>query len=203
MLKYVSKSPHRNLLEEKLRILSPQLKGTILDVGSKNRPYDHLLEGKVIAIDLKPEGKGVEKGDIANLDFPQDYFDGVLSTEVLEYIKEPQKAVSEVHRVLKKDSVALISTPFMYKFHHDFLRFTKDYLNDLFSKFTLVEIYPIGNFYTIILDILRDKIIHLRPAVLRYILYLPYFFLVLFIKPSQILIKDQNFVSGYLVCARK
>ena len=203
MLKYILKSPHRNLLEKKLKNLAPQLKGKILDAGSKNRPYDCLLNGEVIAIDLKPSKKNVQKGDITNLKFGDNIFDGVLSTEVLEYIKEPQKAVSEIHRVLKKEGIALVSTPFMYKVHQDLSRYTKEYLVNLFSKFQVVEIFPIGNFYTIILDILRDKIVHIKMPILRYIFYFPYLFLVLFIKPSQILIKDQNFISGYLVFARK
>lgn len=203
MFNYILKSPHRNLLEEKLKEIAPQLKGKILDAGSKNKPYDSLFQGEVTAIDLKPASKSVKKGDITNLDFADNSFDAVLSTEVLEYIKEPHKAVSEIHRVLKEGGIALVSIPFMYKVHDDFVRYTKDYINDIFSIFKRIEIFPIGNFYTIILDILRDKIVHLKLVPLRFFLYLPYIFLTLFIKPSKFLIKDQNFVSGYLILARK
>lgn len=203
MFNYILKSPHRNILEEKLKELAPKIKGKILDAGSKNSPYRNFFEGEVVAIDIEPKTEDVKKGDITHLDFPPNSFDSVLSTEVFEYIKMSEKGISEIYRVLKKDGFVLISVPFMYKIHRDFVRYTKDYLLELFSIFSNVEIFPIGNFYTIILDILRDKIVHLKPSILRYILYFPYLFLVLFIKPSKALIKDQNFVSGYIVLAKK
>lgn len=203
MIKFILKSPHRNLLEEKLKELAPKMKGKILDVGSKNRPYDYLFSGEVIAVDINPKLKTVKKADITNLPFKERTFDGVLSTEVLEYVKEPRKAISEIHRVLKKGGKALISVPLMYKVHQDLVRYTREYLLELLQDFSKVEVFPIGNFYTIILDILRDKMITLKLIPLRYFLYLPYLFLVLFIKPSKILIKDQNFVSGYLIFAQK
>lgn len=203
MTHFILKSPHRNLLEEKLKTLTPHLKGKILDAGSKNRRYDSFLDGEVVAIDLKPQGKRVQKGDLRSLKFVSNSFDGVLSTEVLEYVAETSQAIFEIHRVLKKGGFTLVSTPFMYKVHGDYLRYTEAYLREQFSKFSKVEILPIGNFYTIILDILRDKIVVLKPRVLRYLLYLPYLFLVIFIKPSMILIKDKNFVSGYIILAQK
>lgn len=203
MFNYIIKSPHRNLLEEKLKELAPNLQGKILDAGSKNKPYEKFFEGEIMAIDISPKSGKVKKGDITDLDFPANYFDGVLSTEVFEYLKEHEKASSEIHRVLKKDGVALISIPFMYKVHNDFIRYTKEYIYELFSNYDKVEVFTIGNFYTIILDILRDKIIHLKSSFIRYFLYLPYLFLVLFIKLSRFLIKDQNFVSGYLIWAKK
>ena len=66
----------------------------------------------------------------------------------------------------------------MSRIHQDELRFTKDYLeNEIFPIFSQVKIYPIGNFYTIILDILRGKIQNIKFAFLRYLSYLPYLFL--------------------------
>jgi SAM-dependent methyltransferase len=144
MFNYIYKSPHRNLLEEKLKVLTSQLKGKILDAGSKNRPYDYLFEGEIIAIDLKPLNKSVQKGDITDLKFNDGSFDGILSTEVFEYIKEPKKAIFEIHRVLKKDGIALVSVPFMYKAHQDAVRYTREYLAELFLKwlrFLRLEIF--------------------------------------------------------------
>jgi ubiquinone/menaquinone biosynthesis C-methylase UbiE len=145
----------------------------------------------------------VSKGDITNLNFRSNSFDTVIVIEVFEYLTEFKKAISEIYRVLKPKGIILVSIPFMYKYHNDSIRFTRTYLLELFSEFSKIQIYPIGNFYTIILDILRDKIIHIKFSLIRYLLYIPYLILALFIIPSKQLIKDTNFVSGYLIFAKK
>lgn len=48
--------------------------------------------------------------DIYRLDFPSDCFDGVVSMAAFEFIHEPQKAFSELVRVLKPGGVLLIGT---------------------------------------------------------------------------------------------
>ena len=40
-------------------------------------------------------------GDAHSLPFKNDSFDVVLATEVLEHLKEPQRALNEMKRVLK------------------------------------------------------------------------------------------------------
>ncbi len=46
-----------------------------------------------------------------NLTFNDDFFDIVFSNEVLEHVDDDQKAVNEVHRVLKKGGKFIIFTP--------------------------------------------------------------------------------------------
>ena len=46
------------------------------------------------------------------LPFPDDYFDGVLFTEVLEHLLyDPKKLVDEIHRVLRPKGELVVSTP--------------------------------------------------------------------------------------------
>ena len=47
--------------------------------------------------------------DVKNLKFPNNYFDLVLCSEVLEHIKNPKKAIDEIFRVTNKYS--LLSVP--------------------------------------------------------------------------------------------
>lgn len=50
-------------------------------------------------------------GDIMELRFPDNEFDVIISTEVLEHLEQPVIAVKEFHRILKPGGVAIITTP--------------------------------------------------------------------------------------------
>lgn len=203
-LNYIKKSPHRNCLEKYLKKELPKLKGSILDIGSSGRRYDWLLKQKPTAVDIiENKEKEVEFGDINSLQFSDNSFDSIICLEVFEYLTTPQKAISEAYRVLRPGGQLILSCPFMYKTHQDKLRYTKEFWErELLAKFSQKEIKPIGNFYTIILDIIRGKIAKLKLKPIRYVLYLPYLFLVLFIPLSK-LSKDAVYVSGYFISATK
>lgn len=49
------------------------------------------------------------KADANNLPFPSNTFNLVLSIGLLEYLSKPEKALSEIHRVLKKGGLAIMS----------------------------------------------------------------------------------------------
>lgn len=201
---YIHKSPHRNHLEKHLKVFLPKLTGPIFDIGSKNRRYDHLLKVKPVSIDLiENKEKEVSVGDITNLNFQDSSFQSVICLEVLEYVSDFKKAISEISRVLVVDGEAVISVPFMYRTHQDKVRLTDLYIRELFgTQFSSIHILPVGNFYTIILDILKSKINQVKFKLLRYLCYLPYLFLVLFI-PLFKFSKDESFVSGYVILAKK
>lgn len=204
ILDYIYKSPYRNQLEDYLKDFLPKLNGKILDIGSKNRRYDYLLRTKPLAIDIVENiKKEVKYGDVNKLNFEDGSFDSILCIEVLEYLTMPREAISEIHRVLKKEGTLILSVPFMYKVHQDQMRFTKNYLKkELFTFFSQTKIYPVGNFYTIVLDILRGKIKEIKFTFLRYLCYPFYLFLVLFIPFSRIS-RNENYISGYFVVAKK
>ena len=203
-LNHIKFSPHRNFLEKFLKKELPKLQGSILDIGSANRRYDYLLTQNPTAIDIKEnKDKEVIFGDVNNLEFSDNLFDSIICLEVFEYLTNPQQAISEIYRVLKPGGTLMLSCPFMYKTHQDYLRYTADFWEKiLLANFSQKEIKPIGNFYTIILDIIRGKIAKLKFKLVKYTLYLPYLFLVLFIPLSKIS-KDSVYVSGYFVIAKK
>ena len=191
-------------MEDQLKRIAVKFEGKILDIGAKDARYANLFKGKVISVDVIPNpAKKVQKGDNYNLNFPLNSFDRVLSTEVFQYLEDPKKAISEIYRVLKKDGVLLLSAPLVYRVHQDLVRYTEDYWKKLLRDFKKVEFFYIGNFYTIILDLIREKIVKLPIAIFRYFFYLPFFFLTLIIPLSQKFSKDRNFVSGYLIRASK
>ncbi len=51
------------------------------------------------------------KADICNLPFPNNSFDVILCNHVLEHIKDDQKAMSELYRILKPNGWAILQVP--------------------------------------------------------------------------------------------
>lgn len=51
------------------------------------------------------------KADLTKLPFENEFFDRILCSETLEHVDDDKKAIDEMHRVLKKDGVMVISVP--------------------------------------------------------------------------------------------
>ena len=112
-----------------LAYLNPQAGELILDVGCGNARdlIPILIKGsKVVGVDISPQmieearhelessalsGYELKVGDATHLDFPDAYFDKVIASEMIEHIPDWQKALSEMHRVLKPSGEIVISTP--------------------------------------------------------------------------------------------
>lgn len=175
------KTYHRNLLEKMLHRHRRLIAGEILDIGSKNRRYDALFRGNITAIDLIPNKElGIIEGNIAKgLDLPSENFDSILCLEVLEYTDGGPKSIQEIFRLLKTGGHAIITVPFMVRDHGDSIRFTEKFLRSRLDRFTSVEIIRIGNGFTVIWDILRQKILSVKFKFVKLLLFplaLPYYF---------------------------
>jgi len=65
--------------------------------------------------------------DAHRVPFAERTFDGVVIQAVLEHVADPERCVSEIHRVLKPEGLVYAETAFMQQVHagrHDFCRFT-------------------------------------------------------------------------------
>lgn len=74
---------------------------------------------------------------------PNEYFDIIVCTEVLEHTLNPFKAIEEIYRLLKPSGILLLSVPFNFRIHGplpDCWRFTEFGLKVLLKDFTQVEI---------------------------------------------------------------
>lgn len=71
---------------------------------------DNLRKARLVADALKLNSE-FHLMDVTNLEFPNDQFDKVLCVEVLEHIKDDQKVITEIARVLKPNGLLVLSTP--------------------------------------------------------------------------------------------
>lgn len=76
-------------------------------------------------------------------------FDIIVCTEVLEHTLNPFLAIKEIHRLLKRGGVLLMSTPFDFRIHGplpDCWRFTEHGIKALLKKdFEAIEITALEN----------------------------------------------------------
>jgi SAM-dependent methyltransferase len=63
-------------------------------------------------VDINPQSPNIRcAADITNLCFDNSKFDFIICNRVLEHVTEDRKAISEMHRVLRKNGTAIISVP--------------------------------------------------------------------------------------------
>ncbi|MFH1990712.1 MAG: class I SAM-dependent methyltransferase, partial [Patescibacteria group bacterium] len=82
----------------------PYIKGRVLDLGAGTAKYKEILKKNAsdyVACDTKKSENIDTICDIANLIFPEESFDTVVSTQVFEHIDNPFSAVREIKKVLK------------------------------------------------------------------------------------------------------
>lgn len=119
----------------------------VLDVGAgkeTTHSYEYFFPNRH-TIDIEPERKPDTVGDIHDMPFDNESYEMVLCTEVLEHCIEPQKAIDELYRVLKKDGKCILTTRFMFPLHdvpNDYFRYTKYGLRHLFKDWSDVIIVP-------------------------------------------------------------
>lgn len=103
-----------------------------------------------ISVDVDPSGKPDVLADFEEgFPFPDEVFDIVVSSSVLEHLRHPDRYLMESWRCLREGGVLVLSAPFVYKKHshpYDFLRFTDTFLNEkaVESGFKDVNVTPLG-----------------------------------------------------------
>ncbi len=132
-----------------LTVTLAKLEGRVLDIGCGLQPYRKLLGPKVteyVGMDRPgPYAKPDVEGDALNLPFPDASFDSVMSTQVLEHVTDPMRAMKAAARVLKPGGRLALTAPGCWPHHevpHDYWRFTRFGLEHLlresgFSHFTI------------------------------------------------------------------
>ncbi len=129
--------------------------GLLLDLGSGASPYNNLYHSDVdvVTLEYNSERKPNVVADAHFLPFKEESFDYITSFEVLEHVKDPNKVVSEINRVLKDSGTCAISVPMTWGLHyepHDYRRFTIHGLKKLLNEngFEIQLTRKIGGLYS-------------------------------------------------------
>ncbi len=122
--------------------------GRTLDIGCGGSPYAKFFPNRIAADIVKQKGVDVV-ADVHNLSmFKEEEFDNVLCTEALEHFYDPQQAIKEMRRVLRKNGILVLTTRFIFPLHetpNDYFRFTEYGLKYLLKDFEILEFHNDGN----------------------------------------------------------
>jgi len=182
----------RRQLYIKIKKFAPELNGRVLDFGCGSKPYkplflntnhyigvDYLIEGRtenIDVIDFFYDGKKIP--------FDDNFFDGIICTEVLEHVFNIDEVLKELHRVLTPNGKAIITTPFMWEEHempYDFARYTTPALEFLYKKhgFNVIQKEKAGNTILVLSQFIINYFKNIFPTnkIIRQLLLLPIVFI--------------------------
>lgn len=191
--------------------------GKFLDIGCGDMPFRPVIEPKVAeyhTLDIEKRTEGVMfMGDIQDMSVIQNgAYDTAFSSEVLEHVPDPGRALREVCRVLKPGGTFIFSVPHLSRLHEeprDYYRYTHyglRYLleNNGFECITLRRTSGLLSFLghqwsTLVLGLFWGVPLlkHVVLALNLILVTLPCFWL------DEILLSKSPFPQGYVGVARK
>lgn len=153
------------------KFLKEHAKGILADLGCGTVPlygvYKEEVE-KVICVDwVNSNHENIHLDYTADLNkeipLSPETVDTVLLSDVLEHIKNPNKLMSEISMILRKEGKLILGVPFYYWLHeepYDFHRYTRYQLVNLCEEngMSLVELEEWGGPLSVILDIIGKNL---------------------------------------------
>ena len=149
-----------------------------LDAGCGSGLITRHLPVNSIGLDINPRNvkrakkyaplAKIVEADIENMPFIDNYFSTIICSEVLEHIPNPQRAISEIKRVLEPGGILIGTVPqknFLWKLRvlsstHPGEPYHKEYrkseLIRILSDFEIIKIFPASYFMTLVF-IVRKK----------------------------------------------
>jgi 2-polyprenyl-3-methyl-5-hydroxy-6-metoxy-1,4-benzoquinol methylase len=154
--------------------LAQHVKGKLLDLGCGKVPlylsYKDFIDGNV-CVDWENSMHQNPYVDIfmdlnQPLLFPDQEFDTIILSDVLEHISNPELLWQEMFRILKPGGKLILNVPFLYPIHeqpYDFFRYTQFALERMAEKagFKIVLLEKIGGLPEVLTDLLAKGIKHL------------------------------------------
>jgi SAM-dependent methyltransferase len=140
-----------------VKALSSHVHGKCIDIGCGDMPYRKLIEDRAEqydSLDMErrvPDVKFI--GSVQDMNMIENStYDSALCLEVLEHVRDPFKAVSEINRIMKPGGILVCSVPHLSRLHeepNDYFRYTKYGLTHLFesSGFEMISIEPRGGLF--------------------------------------------------------
>jgi len=152
----------RQSLYQNIKLMAPHINGKLLDFGCGRKPYENLFDVcEYIGVDIEKSGHNhnLSKVDVyydgKHLPFPNETFDSLFCSEVLEHVFDPSDTLAEINRVLKNKAKVLITVPFSWNEHevpYDYARYTSFGIAHLLEKhgFKILQVKKSGNFARVV-----------------------------------------------------
>lgn len=137
--------------------------GKTLDFGAGSAKYRNLIvphTSDYVTFDMI-QGEHIDVvGDACNPPFPDNSFDTVISTQMLEHVEKPWVVIHQIGRILKPGGICIVTAPFLVPYHadpNDFFRYTKQGMESLFKNegFTIEESRGYGNTASILAEMIH------------------------------------------------
>jgi SAM-dependent methyltransferase len=208
---------HAVFFREFKRAAAQHLHGLVIDIGCGIKPYSRLIEAhstKYIGIDHHCPINEKYNIDIMATAYAtgiqSDAADSVICTAVMEHLEEPEIALRECHRILKKGGVAIYGIPFIWYLHEeprDFFRFSKYAIEYLFRKtgFEILEIKALSGFFVTVAQLSTTVLYHFHKGPMKYIPIIPVIGFCIQISGLVLdrLFKNERYTWAYMAVVRK
>jgi SAM-dependent methyltransferase len=150
---------YKYLQKDLAEAISTHSTGKVLDIGCGNKPYRELFEGKSTSYTgcdiVQSDQKLVDViCEATNIPLPDESFDTLFSTQVIEHVADHQGLLKEAFRLLKPGGKIIASGPLIWPLHeepYDFFRFTKYGFQYILEKagFNVVKIFSNGGMWAV------------------------------------------------------
>jgi SAM-dependent methyltransferase len=152
------------VIEDQVARLAAELPdgARVLDAGAgESRHRARFARHRYVGLDLGVGDAGWNYagldavGDLAALPFREASFDAALNIVTLEHVREPQRVLHELARVLRPGGQLLLIAPQEWEEHqqpHDYFRYTRYGLRLLLDRagFDIAELEPVGGFFRLL-----------------------------------------------------
>ncbi|WP_425883692.1 class I SAM-dependent methyltransferase [Parabacteroides sp. ASD2025] len=131
--------------------------GDLADLGCGNVPLFEMYKGLTKSQTCIDWANTLHKNDFLDiecdlnnkLNVPENTFDTIILSDVLEHIEKPGILIGELYRVTRPNGVLILGVPFYYWLHeipYDYFRYTEYALKSLLKNagYKVVEIKTIG-----------------------------------------------------------
>jgi SAM-dependent methyltransferase len=138
----------------------------VLDAGAGDAPYAGLFahcEYRTSDWENSPHAGARSADVIGSLDaLPVEdaRFDAVMTTQVLEHVRDPRAVLRELCRVVRPGGSLWLTAPLVWELHeepYDFFRFTHHGLHCVIADagFVEIEVHPLGGYFTTLGQLVR------------------------------------------------
>ena len=191
-------------------------KGVVLDIGGRDRGGFRKPKEEVdawIFADIEKCNNPDILLDASDMhEIKTNSIDIVNAIELFEHVRYPQRAISNIYRILKRKGLFIISSPFLFPLHADpcdYQRWTKDKWEEELkdNNFIVEKIIISGYFFNVLVEMIKTFCKSL-PRIIRYISYVFFPLLDLIVKIDNTkTVKTNNklnkFHAGYFIIAKK